>query len=125
MQKMTKEEMEKQIIIDEYEFKNHLRSEQHDKNYKALAEALQPLVNENLEYLRYAIAKGYFSMTEEEMEDTALHNALVHLVGRETHWSIEGAYKFAFEILQDVNAHTEAAQVAKLLKLNLKPYEVE
>ena len=58
MQKMNKQELEKQKIIEEYEFKNHTRSEQHTKNYKALSEALQPLVNENLEYLRYAIAKG-------------------------------------------------------------------
>jgi hypothetical protein len=120
MQKSLTQEEINQAIIEEYEFKSHLRSEQHDINYKVLAEALKPLVNENLEYLRYAIAKGWFSMTEEEMNETALHNALVHLVGR-----IDGAYHFAFEILQDVNAHTEAAQVAKVLGLNLKPYEVE
>jgi hypothetical protein len=125
MQKSLTQEEINQAIIEEYEFKSHLRSEQHDINYKVLAEALKPLVNENLEYLRYAIAKGWFSMTEEEMNETALHNALVHLVGREMKWSIDGAYHFAFEILQDVNAHTEAAQVAKVLGLNLKPYEVE
>ena len=118
----TKKEL---AIIEKYEFKNYKRSERHDKKYNALAKALKPLIKENLEYLRYAIAKHYFSMTKDEMQDTALHNALVHLAGREMKWSIDGAYHFAFEILQDVNAHTEAAQVAKVLGLNLKPYEVE
>jgi hypothetical protein len=125
MQKSLTQEEINQAIIEEYEFKSHKRSETHDLNYKVLAEALKPLVNENLEYLRYAIAKGWFSMTEEEMNETALHNALVHLVGREMKWSLDGAEHFAFEILQDVNLHEEAAQVAKVLGLNLKPYEVE
>lgn len=120
----TQEQIE-QEIIDEYEFKSHTRTDQYNKHYAIIEDALQFLINDNLEYLRYAIAKHYFSMTEEEMKDTALHNALVHIVGRKMHWSIEGAEKFAFEILQDVNAHTEAKRVAKVLKLNLKPYEIE
>ena len=124
-QKLTNQELEKQTIIENYEWSSYKRSEKTETHYQAVKEALQETINDNLEYLRYAIAKGYFEMTEEEMQETALHNALVHLAGREMKWSIEGAEHFAFEILQDVNAHEEAAQVAKVLGLNLKPYEVE
>jgi hypothetical protein len=64
-------------------------------------------------------------MTPEEQKETALHNALVSVVSRAFNFEIYDAEKFAFEILQDVNLHHEAAAVQKLLKLSLKPYEME
>lgn len=125
MQKMTKEQIEKQIIIDEYEFSSHTRYERTEKAMQNAIDALQPVIQENLRYLQYAQAKDYFTMTKEEETQIATHNAIVSIIGRVFHWSIDDAEKLAFEVLQDVNAHTEARLVADVLKLDLKPYEIE
>jgi hypothetical protein len=125
MQKMTKEQIEKQIIIDEYEFNSHTRYEKTEKAFKEAIAALQPIIEENLRYLRYAQAKDFFVMGKEEETRTATHNAIVSLIGRVFKWEPYDAETLAFKVLQDVNLHEEAAQVKKVLGLNLKPYEVE
>jgi hypothetical protein len=118
----TKEEL---AIIDEYEFESYKRSELTEANMQAALKALESITAENTKYLKYAQAKHFFSMTPEEEKETALHNALVSVVSRAFKWEPYDAEKFAFEILQDVNLHHEAAAVQKLLKLSLKPYEME
>ena len=120
--KPTKEEL---AIIDEYEFSSHKRSDLMEANMQAALKALEPITAENTNYLKYAQAKHFFSMTPEEEKETALHNALVSVVSRAFNFEPYDAEKFAFEILQDVNLHQEAAKVRKLLKLSLKPYEIE
>ena len=120
--KPTKEEL---AIIDEYEFESHKRSELTEANMQAALKALEPITAENTKYLKYAQAKHFFSMTPEEEKETALHNALVSVVSRAFNFENYDAEKFAFEILQDVNAHEDARAVAKLLNLSLKGYELE
>jgi hypothetical protein len=126
MQKLSKEDLEKQIIIDEYEFNSSQRIQQEEENIKKALEALQPVINQNLRYLQYAQAKGFFTMNSKEEEiNTATHNTVVNIANRAFKWEPNDAVKMCFEILQDVNLHEEAAQVAKVLEINLKPYEVE
>lgn len=62
---------------------------------------------------------------KEEEAITATHNALTSIIGRALNFEIAQARKLAFEILQDVNDHAQARQVAKLLGLSLKPHELE
>lgn len=99
------------------------------KRREAVVQALQslkPIIDDNREYLTYAQAKGWFKIeSPQEEEETALHNALTEIIGEAIKWEIEQARKLAFAILQDVNDHEKASQVAKLLELRLKPYEVE
>lgn len=119
----TEEEL---IIIEEYEFSSDKRSEKIESHFKAVTQALQLMINDNLEYLRYAQAKHWLKfMNSEEEKRTATHNAIVHIANRITKWEPYDAQLYAFEILQDVNLHEQAASVAELLDLNLKPYEVE
>ena len=120
--KPTKEEL---AIIDEYAFESHKRSELTEANMQAALKAIEPITAENTKYLKYAQAKHFFTMTPQEEKETALHNALVSVVSRAFNFEIYDAEKFAFEILQDVNAHEQAAAVQKLLKLSLKGYEIE
>lgn len=126
MQKMTKEEQEKQIIIYGYEFNSSQRTAREEANIKAAIEALKPVIRQNLKYLRYAQAKGFFTMNSKEEEtETATTNAITTVASRAIHFEPYDAEKLAFSILQDVNLHEEARQVADLLKLDLKGYEIE
>jgi uncharacterized protein (DUF2132 family) len=122
---MNEKQKEEQIIIDEYEFNSSSRSAKSEENTQAALKALEILILENKKYLQYAQAKHFFTMTPEEEKETALHNALITVMGRAIHFEPYDAEKLAFEILQDVNLHQEARAVAKLLKLNLKAHELE
>jgi hypothetical protein len=111
--------------IEEYEANRQERGQQEEAAVKAALNALKLVVESNRAYLRYAQAQGWFKMTPEEEAATALHNALTTVNSRAIDFETSHAEKLAFEILQDVNAHTEARKVAEVLGLRLKPYEIE
>ena len=112
---MQKQQLENEKIIEAYEANTQKRAEQTETNIQAVLTALQPIIETNLAYLKYAGAKGYFIMEPKLAENTALHTALVSVLGRSIRWSVQDARNLAFEILEEVNDHEMAAKVLRLL----------
>ncbi len=104
-------------FINNYETNRNQKRDQDEKDLQAVLEALKPVIASNMEYFKYAKTKGWFILEGEEAEETALHNALITVLGRSIEWSIRQARKLAFEILQDVNDHENAGKVADLLEV--------
>ena len=106
---------ENRDFINDYDSRREAINEKYEKDMQAVLEALNPLIEYNLEYLRYAQAKKWFTITPEQAKETALHNALITLLGRSIKWSVEQARTLSYEILEEVNDHTTAEKFQELL----------
>ena len=116
---------EELAIIEDYDDHREENSRKEEEAIQLAVKSLEPLVQSNLAYLKYAQAQHWFEMTTEEEKIRALHNALTTVISRAINFEIAQAKKIAFRILQDVNDHYEARKVAQVLGLQLKPYELE
>lgn len=119
----SKIERERQQIIDDYEtYREQLiREGKTNANIEAALEALKPVIADNLDYFRYAEAKGYGEkgiLSEDTTQNRALRNALISVLGQAIKWSVHEAEHLSFEILEEVNDHGCAHKVAEVLALN-------
>jgi hypothetical protein len=52
----------------------------------------------------------------DEASDHAINSGLVSALGKHLQWDVYGAMELAADILEDVNAHSEAAKIRQSLK---------
>jgi len=65
-------------------------------------------------YLKEAVHIDLYNYLEPKQRN------LVGKVAKELDWGIESTYAFVLELMTDVNAHTAAAKVEKILLADLK-----
>jgi formate dehydrogenase assembly factor FdhD len=102
-------------FINEYERTRQVQSDLNEQRIKAVLEALRPLIDHNLTYLRYGETRGYFTCPEGQRERVARHNALTTVIGRAINWGLQEGRELAFKILEETNDHKTANDVKPYL----------
>ena len=57
------------------------------------------------------VESGIMTAAEAATGDNAIKSGLVSAIGGLVEWSVDGAIEIAADILEDVNAHTEATEL--------------
>jgi len=110
------------VHVDEYEEQQRrLREAQdHEKILEFMVQQLEPLIASNVRYLEKLEGKEFwkgkiFHTEPEDRRNIALVNQLTRFISRATHWSLERASEIAVSVLEDVNMHPEAREIAQVI----------
>lgn len=103
-------------IINAYERRSEqIRQAQADR-LAAIKTIIEGDVEANREYLSYAQAKGWFKLTPEEEEETALLITIIGFTGNMIGWEVGKARKLSYLILEEVNDHGTCSKVKELVE---------
>lgn len=112
---VTPQEALYDYYLTEYENRRDEFREEQEQAIRAVMEALKAVMRYNRDYLTYREVK--FKDQWGDKERIATHNALTSIVGRAIGWETLQGREIAFKVLEEVNDHKKAAEVAEVLGL--------